>query len=190
MEVMLSSETLRVMTYGAKVLRQRAKPVTEFEGMPELGQKMLEEMRRSHGVGLAAPQVGIGQRIIVADASCVDATQKPTILVNPEILDRKGEEAGLEGCLSLPGIEVEVIRSRQVRVKAQTPAGEPLDFVAKNFFARILQHELDHLDGILLLDYLSPFERILAIWKLRKKAWRTDSEFLKEKERNALVSQL
>ena len=187
---MRSSQTLQVLTYGAKVLRQRAKPVTEFVGMPELGRQMLEEMHRSHGVGLAAPQVGIGQRIIVADASSFDATQKPIVLINPEILERRGEEAGLEGCLSLPGIEVKVARSKQVRVKAQATNGEPLDFWAKGFFARILQHESDHLDGTLLLDYLPPFERILAIWKLKKKAWRTDSEFLKEKEKAALVSQL
>ena len=187
---MRSSEPLRVLTYGTKVLRQRALPVTEFEDMPELGQRMLDQMHHSHGVGLAAPQVGIGQRIIVADASSFDATQKPIVLVNPEILERKGEETGVEGCLSLPGIEVEVVRSKQIRVKAQTPKGEVLDFVAKNFFARILQHEINHLDGILLLDYLPPFERILAIWKLKKKGWRTDSEFMKEKGREALVNEL
>ena len=187
---MRSSEPLRVLTYGTKVLRQKAKPVTEFDGMTELGRQMLDEMHRKNGVGLAAPQVGIDQRIIVADASNFDATQQPIVLINPEILERKGEEAGIEGCLSLPGIEVEVVRSKQIRVKAQTPKGEVLDFVAKNFFARILQHEIDHLDGILLLDYLPPFERILAIWKLKKKIWRTDSEFLREKQREALVSQL
>ena len=175
---MVSSETLRVLTYGAKVLRQQAKPVTAFDGMPELGQRMLEQMRRSHGVGLAARQIGIGQRVVVADASAFDATLQPTVLVNPEILERIGEEAGIEGCLSLPALEVEVVRSRQIRVKAQSPTGEPLDFVAKNFFARIIQHEIDHLDGILLLDYLTPFERILAIWKLKKKTWHTEGAAL------------
>jgi peptide deformylase len=185
-----SSGTLQVLTYGAKVLRKKARPVTAFEGMELLGRQMLEEMHRSRGVGLAAPQVGIDQRIIVADASSFDATQQPMVLINPEIIERRGEEAGIEGCLSLPGIEVEVKRAKEIRVRAQAVDGKPLDLLLKNFPARILQHEIDHLDGILLLDYLPPFERILAIWKLRKRGWRTDSEFLKEKERQTLVSQL
>ena len=176
-----SSRTWRVLTYGAKVLRQRAKPVTEFEGMEQLGHQMLEEMRRSHGVGLAAPQIGISQRMIVADASSFDATQKPMVLINPEIIERRGEELGWEGCLSLPGIEVEVKRSKEIRVKAQATDGTALDLRLENFPARIIQHELDHLDGILLLDYLSPFERVRAIWQLRKKGRRT---------REALVNEL
>lgn len=187
---MRSSRTLKVLTYGAKVLRQKAKPVTEFEGMGELGRQMLEEMHRSHGVGLAGPQVGMNQRIIVADASSFDATLKPMVLINPQILERTGEEAGIEGCLSLPGIEVEVVRSKEIRVKAQATDGEPLDLTFRNFPARIIQHEIDHLDGILLLDHLPPFERILAIWKLKKRTWRTDSELMREKGRETLVNQL
>ena len=187
---MRSSRTLKVLTYGARVLRKRAKPVTEFEGMEELGRLMLEEMNRLHGVGLAGPQVGVDQRVIVADPSSFDATLKPMVLINPEIVERKGEELGIEGCLSLPGIEVEVKRSKEIQVKAQDTRGKPIELRLKNFPARILQHEIDHLNGTLLLDYLPPFERILAIWKLKKKQWRTGSEFIKEKEREALVSQL
>ena len=166
---MHSSPIWKVLTYGAKVLRQKAKPVTEFEAMEELGRQMLEEMHRSHGVGLAAPQIGISQRMIVADASSFDATQEPMVLINPEIVERKGEEFGLEGCLSLPGIEVEVKRSKEIRVRAQTTDGKPLDLRLKNFPARIIQHEIDHLDGTLILDYLPALERIRAIWTLRKK---------------------
>jgi len=185
-----SDRILKVLTYGARVLRQKAKPVTDFGGMETLGRQMLDQMHRSRGVGLAAPQVGIDQRIIVADPSSFDATLTPMILVNPEIIERKGEEAGLEGCLSLPGIEVEVKRSKEIRVKAQATDGSPLEFRLKNFPARIIQHEIDHLNGVLLLDYLPPFEKILAIWKLRKRGRRPGSEVVKEKQREALTSQL
>ena len=187
MDTTRSSRTGKVLTYGAKVLRQRAKPVTKFEEMEPLGRQMLEEMHRSHGVGLAAPQIGISQRIIVADASSFDAAQKPMVLVNPEIVERRGEELSWEGCLSLPGIEVEVKRSKEIRVKAQATDGTPLDLRLKNFPARIIQHELDHLNGILLLDYLSPLERIRAIWKLRKKGRHADPAFSKGNRREALV---
>ena len=176
-----------VLTYGAKVLRQKAKPVTSFEGIPELGERMLDQMRRSHGVGLAAPQVGIGLQVLVADGSDFDATLKAVVLVNPQILEKEGEDLGLEGCLSLPGIEVEVKRAREIRVKAYAPDGTPLDFKAKHFFARIIQHEMDHLNGVLLLDYLPSLERILAIWKLKKKKGLTDSERVRDKKRAVLV---
>ena len=185
-----SNQPLKVLIYGAKVLRQKAKPVTDFKGMTELGQQMLEEMKRSYGVGLAAPQVGIGQRILVADPSGFDAALKPMVLINPEIVERKGEEIGPEGCLSLPGVEVAVKRSKEIRVKAQATDGSPLDLKLKNFPARIIQHEIDHLDGVLLLDYLPAFERILAIWKLRKSPRRSRPAYEREKGRGALVNEL
>ena len=183
------AKTLELVTYGSKVLRQKAKPVEEItEEIRRLGAEMLQAMYTEGGVGLAAPQIGISKRILVLDGTPVDPAIRPMVLINPAISDRRGEEAGREGCLSLPGIEVEVKRAERIRVKAEDLEGKPLDFEAKGFFARIIQHETDHLDGILLLDYLNPMERILAIWKLRKKSWKEDSEFFKEKGRKAIQS--
>jgi len=183
------AKKLELVTYGPKILRQKAKPVEEItEEICQLGNEMLQAMYAEGGVGLAAPQVGISKRILVLDGTPVDPAIRPMVLINPEISDRRGEEIGEEGCLSLPGIEVEVKRAERIHVKAKNLKGEVLDFEAKGFFARIIQHETDHLDGILILDYLNPMERILAIWKLRKKSWKEDSEFFKEKERKAIQS--
>jgi len=171
------------------VLRQKTANVEEItDEIRRLGQEMLQVMVAEGGVGLAAPQVGISKRILVLDGTPVDPAIRPMVLINPEISDRQGEEVGREGCLSLPGIEVEVKRSQKIHVRAKSPEGETLEFDARGFFARIIQHEIDHLSGILLLDYLKPMERILAIWKLRKRSWKADSEFFKEKERQAINS--
>lgn len=179
---------LELVTYGAKVLRQKAAPIEEItDEIRRLGQEMLQAMYAEGGVGLAAPQVGISKRILVLDGTSVDPAIRPMVLINPEISDPQGEEVGREGCLSLPGIEVEVKRSQKIHVQGRSLEGETLEFDAKGFFARIIQHETDHLNGILLIDYLKPMERILAIWKLRKRGWREDSEFLKEKDKQAIT---
>lgn len=179
---------LEVVSYGSKVLRQKAKPIEEItDDIRQLGKEMLEVMYTEEGVGLAAPQVGISKRVIVLDGTPVDPAIRPMILINPEISDWEGEEAGREGCLSLPGIEIEVKRAKKIHVKAKDAEGKILEFDAKGFFARIIQHETDHLNGVLLIDYLNPMERILAIWKLRKRGWKEDSEFLKEKSKKAIT---
>ncbi len=170
------TQKLKVVTYGRKVLRKKAEPIGEItEEIRRLGQEMLEAMYQEGGVGLAAPQVGISKRIIVLDGTPVDPAIKPMILINPEILERKGEETGREGCLSLPGIEVDVKRAKEIRLRAKSAEGKILDFEAKGFFARIIQHETDHLNGILLLDYLNPVEKVLAVLKIRKKGKRKES---------------
>lgn len=182
------AKKLELVTYGSKILRQKAEPVEKVtEDIRRLGQEMLEVMYAERGVGLAAPQVGISKRILVLDGTPVDPAIRPMVLINPEITFREGEEVGMEGCLSLPGIEIEVKRSSCIRVKALDPDGKGLDFEARGFFARIIQHETDHLNGILLVDYLNPMERILAIWKLRKRSWKEDSEFFKEKKKQAMT---
>ncbi len=179
---------LELVTYGSKVLRQKAKAVDEItDEIRHLGEEMLEAMYQEGGVGLAAPQVGISKRMIVLDGTPVDPAVRPMVLFNPEISDRQGEEVGREGCLSLPGIEIEVKRAHKIHVKAKNLEGETLEFDAKGFFARIIQHETDHLNGILIIDYLNPMERILAIWKLRKKSWKEDAEFHREKRKQAIT---
>ena len=180
---------LELATYGSKVLRQKAEPIGEVtDEIRRLGEEMLEAMYRQGGVGLAAPQVGISKRILVLDGTPVDPAIQPMVLVNPEISNRLGEETGREGCLSLPGIEVDVKRAEKIHVQAKNLEGKTVEFDAKGFFARILQHETDHLNGVLIIDYLNPMERILAIWKLRKTGWKENSEFHKEKRKQALTS--
>ena len=180
---------LELAAYGAKVLRQKAEPIGEIGSeIRALGEEMFQAMYKEGGVGLAAPQVGISKRILVLDGTAVDPAIRPMALLTPEISGRQGETVGREGCLSLPGIEVDVKRAEKIHVKAKNLEGKTVEFDAKGFFARIIQHETDHLNGILIIDYLNPMERILAIWKLRKTGWKENSEFHKEKRKQALTS--
>ncbi len=180
---------LKLVTYGSKILRKKAEPIREVTAeIRRLGEEMLEIMHQERGVGLAAPQVGVSKRILVLDGTSVDRAIKPMILINPVLSKPEGKEVGREGCLSLPGVEVEVKRALKIHVKALGPDGKKVAFDAKRFFARIIQHETDHLNGILLLDYLNPMEKILAIWRLRKRGWKVDSEFLREKEKKTMAT--
>ncbi|MFH1858300.1 MAG: peptide deformylase, partial [Candidatus Omnitrophota bacterium] len=164
------AETLSLVTYGAGVLRKEGESIVEVtEEIRRLGKEMLEVMYAEGGIGLAAPQVGLSKRLFVVDGSNIDPAIRPMVLMNPEISKSEGKEVEAEGCLSLPGLEVEVKRAQKIHVRAMDLEGEIIDFDAKGFFARIIQHEIDHLNGILLLDYLNPVERVLAVWKLRKK---------------------
>ena len=152
--------TLSVVIYGDPVLQTRAKDIAKVTAKhQELAQQMLELMYASHGVGLAAPQVGISERIIVLDGSCVAPTATPKALVNPEILERSGRHVAVEGCLSLPGLEGEVPRAWKIRVRAVAVGKGPVEFYTEGFEARIIQHEVDHLDGILFIDRLPWLKR-------------------------------
>lgn len=139
---------LEIRTDGAPVLREIAQPVKVIDGkMRKLASDMLETMYSAPGVGLAAPQVGVGVRLIV-----IDAGDGPRTLFNPEIVWRRGEACDDEGCLSVPGMVGTVTRSAEVEVIAYDRNGELFNVKAKNLLARILQHEIDHLDGILYID--------------------------------------
>jgi len=116
---------------------------------------MFETMYAAEGVGLAAPQVGVGKRVIVLDVSPVDEKIAPMAVVNPEIVERKGSVTIAEGCLSVPGVQGEVCRAEIVEVRGMDERGKPLRIVADGILARALQHEIDHLDGILFIDRLS-----------------------------------
>jgi peptide deformylase len=161
---------LEVRLMGDPVLRRPAEPVTEITGeLHGLIEDMFDTMYAEEGVGLAAPQVGISRRIIVVDAREEDSL--PFVLINPEItffgadLDRAEE-----GCLSIPGLREVVERPWEVRVRGLDRDGEPVELEADGLLARILQHEIDHLDGILFVDRVSPLKRklLLARWqKLR-----------------------
>jgi len=142
-----------VLIYPDPFLLKKAAFVSRVDDkVRELIRDMFETMRAASGVGLAAPQVGVGKRVIVVDVSPVEKESAPVALVNPEIVESMGMEEGTEGCLSLPGVEGVVPRAEFVLVKGLDEQGRPVQFPARGFLARALQHEIDHLDGILFID--------------------------------------
>jgi peptide deformylase len=158
---------LEVRILGDPVLRQKAGPVAAIT--PELRRliaDMFDTMYAEEGVGLAAPQVGVSDRIIVVDPH--DDETQPFALINPEILEASKEtEKNEEGCLSIPGVRDMVERSSRVRVRGLSEHGEMREFDAEGLLSRILQHEVDHLDGILFFDRVGPLKRkmLLAKWQ-------------------------
>jgi len=158
--------TLRqIATLPDPVLRRKARAVTRFEAeLQTLIDDMIETLRDAPGVGLAAPQVGVSDRLIVVeypeDDDQEDAPKKLSVVVNPEIKEISAEtEMGIEGCLSIPGLQGEVERSLAVTVKGQTRRGQPVKIKAKGWLARIFQHEIDHLNGVVFTD------RATKVWK-------------------------
>jgi peptide deformylase len=158
--------TLReIVTLPDPILRRKAKAVTRFDAdLQTLVEDMIETMRQAPGVGLAAPQVGIPDRIIVVeyaeDEEDENAKKKLYVVVNPEIKESSDEvELGIEGCLSVPGLHGEVERALAVTVKGQTRRGQPIKIKAKGWLARIFQHEIDHLNGVVFID------RATRVWK-------------------------
>ena len=159
---------LQVRILGDPILRQRANDVTEVTAeLKQLIADMFETMYAEEGVGLAAPQVGIGQRIIVVDPQLEDS--EGFALINPVVVEvGKDRERGEEGCLSIPTLKDIVERPHSVVVEGHDPEGQPLRIAAEGLLARILQHEIDHLDGILFIDRLSPLKRKLLLAKWQK----------------------
>jgi peptide deformylase len=160
---------LKVRKYGDPVLRRKAEPVNEVT--PEIHRvlgDMVDTMYDETGIGLAAPQVGISLRLmVVADEDGRGAEA----LVNPVIVDRGGEVTAEEGCLSLPGIFAPVSRSDWVRVQAEDVHGQPLTIEARGLRARVFQHELDHLDGVLFIDRLDPMARDRIKRRIKKEGF-------------------
>lgn len=143
------------------VLRKRAEPVAVDEGLRELVRAMFRRMYASKGVGLAAPQVGLKQRVLVLNEHGeADRAEGELALINPEILAREGEPTVYEeGCLSFPGIYAEVTRPARCRVRYQDPDGNTHETEFDGFVARIVQHEYDHLEGVLLVDRMSAADK-------------------------------
>ena len=169
---------LKLRYYGDPVLRRRAEDVTVFDAsLRGAADAMVDTMRDEEGVGLAAPQVGIEQRLLVALEMRTpdDDDAAPITMVNPEITGRSRETWVFEeGCLSIPGIRGDVTRPLQVRVRFLDLDGREHSVDAEGMFARILQHEIDHLDGKLFIDYLSPAEKMLIKTRLKKLAQRSE----------------
>lgn len=141
----------KIITTENPILRQKAKKVHRFDSsLQRLVKDMFETMREANGVGLAAPQIALSIRVFVAEYE-----DHKVAVFNPEIIKAEGEELGIEGCLSIPGYVGENIRRAQkIVVKGQDVRGKPIRVTAEGWFARILQHEIDHLDGILFIDRL------------------------------------
>ena len=155
---------LPIKRFGDPVLRDAARPVDRFDdALAKLADDMLETMYDAPGVGLAAPQVGVSLRLIVFDDG-----SGPRSLVNPELFDPRGEQEGEEGCLSVPGLYFPVRRAMSVRVSGLELDGTPTVFEAEEFTARILQHETDHVNGILFIDRLSAEDRRQAMRLIRE----------------------
>jgi peptide deformylase len=156
---------LEIATLPEPVLRRKAKPVADFgPSLQTLADDMIETMRVAPGVGLAAPQVGESIRLIVVeyplDDEQEDAPKKLYVVANPEIKEISAEtELGIEGCLSIPGLHGEVERALAVTVRGRTRRGQPIKIKAKGWMARIFQHEIDHLDGVVFTD------RATRVWK-------------------------
>ena len=139
---------LEILTEGHPLLRQKALPVKKItKRLLKLAGDMEETMRAASGVGLAAPQVGVGVRLIVLDVG-----EGPIVVFNPEIIDRDGQDVDVEGCLSIPGVNGYVERSAWVKVAGLDAKGKPLVIEGTDLLARALQHEIDHLDGVLFTD--------------------------------------
>ncbi|HTK30977.1 MAG TPA: peptide deformylase [Candidatus Saccharimonadaceae bacterium] len=149
-----------VRLYGDPVLRQKALPVaTVDDTVRELVRDLRDTMRAYNGVGLAANQVGVKQRVLVVDVPLDDEQRARFALVNPVVTRRFGSETAEEGCLSMPGIYEDVVRAERVQVEALDENGKPIRIEADGYLARALQHEVDHLDGVLFTDRLSPLRR-------------------------------
>lgn len=145
---------LRIRTYPDPILKIKALPLTEFgEKEQRLFEDMIETMHVEDGVGLAAPQIAVSKRIFIACPTMKKGEEY--VMVNPDVYETSGQETGVEGCLSLPGVSGDVARAKKLRLRYQDRSGKRHDIEVKDFFARVIQHEIDHLDGILLIDRVS-----------------------------------
>ena len=160
---------LEIKKYGCPVLRKKAALVTSFDAQVKaLVEDMFETMYEAKGVGLAAPQVGVLQRITVLDVGIHDPEFQPVSLINPEILEVDGMLDGDEGCLSFPGLTAEVKRPTKTRVRGFDAEGRPIELEVSDISARVVVHEIEHLDGILFIDHVNALKRQLMRSPLRK----------------------
>ena len=160
-----------IVKFGDPVLEREAENVTEFD-TPELHQlidDMFESMYAAKGVGLAAPQIGIGRKIAVIDVSNGENPQDKLVLINPKVLRSEGKQEGEEGCLSIPGFREQVRRGKRVTLHAQDSKGAPFEMTGEDLLARAFLHETEHLYGRLYITHISALKRDLMKRKIKKK---------------------
>jgi peptide deformylase len=170
---------LEIKIYPEKILREKAEPVREFNSeLQRLIDDMIETMYSAPGVGLAANQVGVSKQVLVVDVSSKEEKSPLIVLINPEIVYAKGESAMEEGCLSIPGYTTVVKRSEEIKVRGLDRDGGPIEIEASGLLSRALQHEIDHLNGILFIDRIGRLKR-----ELFKKRYMSElkGEILKER---------
>lgn len=159
----------KILTYPFPVLKEKAKPVTKFDdNLKKLVADMAVTMYDAPGVGLAAPQIGVSLQVAVIDITPKDEEKNLVVLINPKIIKGEGEETDEEGCLSVEDYSSKVKRFEKIWVEAQDIEGNPNNFEAEGFYARVIQHELDHLDGKLFIDRISSLKRTLYKKKRKK----------------------
>ena len=164
------AKLLDVCVFPDPVLRAPTEKVADFgPSFQSFLEDLWNTMYLRDGVGLAAPQVGVSRKVTV-----VDAQGQKFVLANPEILEREGEAVAEEGCLSFPGIFVPVLRPTRIRLRYQNEQGDPVEREAVDFLARVFSHEIDHLNGRLLIDHVSPLRRQFIQRKLKKAASEAD----------------
>jgi peptide deformylase len=158
-----------IVKYGDPVLETSASPITTFDGdLQKLVEDMFESMYAAHGVGLAAPQIGISRRIAVIDVTFKEDPEAKLVLCNPEIIRTEGKQSQNEGCLSIPEFREPVSRPRKVTVRAQDIHGKWFEKTGEDLLARAFLHETDHLNGKLYISHLSALKRDLMKRKIRK----------------------
>src|SRR6185369_4789095 len=166
---------LDVVKYGDPILTKRSEEVTEFDDkLRKLIDNMFETMYGAPGVGLAAAQVGVLKRLFVMDCSSGKDKKKKLVLINPVIETEEGEQIGEEGCLSFPGVFIEVKRPQRVVVRCSDIDGSEMSVDVMDLEARCVSHETDHLDGELFISYLSPLKRDLTKRKIKKRIKQGD----------------
>ena len=167
--------TLEILTFPDSRLRIKAKPVETFDAaLLRLVSDMKETMYTENGIGLAATQVNVHKQLLVLDVS--NTRDQFRVYINPQLMQQDGSETCEEGCLSVPGIFAEVSRAKSIRVKAQNPDGTFFEETLEGLNAVCLQHEMDHLKGILFVDYLSPLKRQMVRKKLEKQKRQAGQE--------------
>jgi peptide deformylase len=162
---------LSILQYPDKRLRDRAQPIPAVT--PEvvsLIEDMKETMYAAPGCGLAAPQVGVSLRLFIVDTASEDEPSDLRVFINPEIIAREGKNLWEEGCLSFRGVHEEIERSAKITVRATNERGEVVELTAEGLLAIAVQHENDHLDGILMIDHMGVLKRRLALRKLQRRA--------------------
>ena len=160
---------LPIRQYPDPVLRQRCREVEAFDqALAELARNMVETMHGAPGIGLAAPQVGVELRLAVVDLSVGEDPDALITLINPVLVEREGLDVETEGCLSIPDLSEKVVRPERVRVAARSLSGDPFELETEGLLARAIQHEIDHLDGVLFVDRLKGLRRERAKRHLRR----------------------
>jgi peptide deformylase len=160
---------INILKYGAPPLRTKSKPIDSFShDLEEIAKNMIDTMYASPGIGLAAPQIGLNIQLMTIDLSVGEDESQRIIICNPEIISTEGEQKSEEGCLSIPDFNETVTRPLRMTVRGMNLQGGEVKYEAEGTLARCFSHEIDHLNGVLFIDHLSPLKRTLIRNKIKK----------------------